>query len=246
MTKSKTEKMPVCTIKSETRKTKIRLIWIVSRPKIYLKLGYFNCVKTNQIVVTVEVVLTVLWPYLDLALNSHWPCFGVALTLLWRCLDLALIFSWYCLDPVLTLPWSLFHIAWRYLDLALTFPWPFLDLALTVPWPCLTFPWACLNLDLILPWPSLDLALNLPWPCPELALTLPLPFHYLALPWPFLEVDLDNLPLKFGQNWVSISWDIPDMDKYRQDRCCLKNCCHDRWNQFKVVPGIYTLYFLLE
>ena len=27
-----------------------------------------------------------------------------------------------------------------------------------------------------------------------------------------------NLPLKFGQNRVSISWDIPDMDKCRQDK----------------------------
>ena len=26
-----------------------------------------------------------------------------------------------------------------------------------------------------------------------------------------------NSPLKFGQNWVSNSWDIPDMDKCRQD-----------------------------
>ena len=30
-----------------------------------------------------------------------------------------------------------------------------------------------------------------------------------------------NLPLKFGQNQVTNSWDIPDVDKCRQDKCCL-------------------------
>ena len=30
--------------------------------------------------------------------------------------------------------------------------------------------------------------------------------------------------LKFGQNWVSNSWDIPDMDKCRQDKCCQDKC----------------------
>ena len=32
-----------------------------------------------------------------------------------------------------------------------------------------------------------------------------------------------NLPLKFGQNGVSNSWDIPHMDKCRKDKCCLTN-----------------------
>ena len=31
----------------------------------------------------------------------------------------------------------------------------------------------------------------------------------------------------FGQNWVSNSWDIPDMDKCRQDKCCLDKCNHE-------------------
>ena len=30
-----------------------------------------------------------------------------------------------------------------------------------------------------------------------------------------------ELPLKFGQNWVSNSWDITYMDKCRQDKCCM-------------------------
>ena len=33
-----------------------------------------------------------------------------------------------------------------------------------------------------------------------------------------------NLPLKFGWNCVSISWDIPDMDKCRQDKYYLNKC----------------------
>ena len=31
-----------------------------------------------------------------------------------------------------------------------------------------------------------------------------------------------ELPLKFGQNWVSNSWDITYMDKCRQDKCCME------------------------
>ena len=41
------------------------------------------------------------------------------------------------------------------------------------------------------------------------------------------------LPLKFGQNWVSNSWDIPDMDKCCQDNCCEDKCYCDSWNMFK-------------
>ena len=48
-----------------------------------------------------------------------------------------------------------------------------------------------------------------------------------------------NLPLKFGQNWVNNSWDIPDMDKYRQDKCCMDKCHCDSWNLYKMVPGTY-------
>ena len=35
-----------------------------------------------------------------------------------------------------------------------------------------------------------------------------------------------NLSLKFHQNWVSCSWDIPDMAKYHEDKCCLDKCHH--------------------
>ena len=48
-----------------------------------------------------------------------------------------------------------------------------------------------------------------------------------------------NLLLKFGQNRVSNSWDIPDMDKCRHDKCCLDKCHCDSWNLFKMVPGTY-------
>ena len=33
-----------------------------------------------------------------------------------------------------------------------------------------------------------------------------------------------SLPLKLGKNWVSNSWDIPDMYKCRQDKCYLDKC----------------------
>ena len=33
-----------------------------------------------------------------------------------------------------------------------------------------------------------------------------------------------NPPSKFGQNRVSKSWDIPNMDKCCQDKCCLDKC----------------------
>ena len=39
---------------------------------------------------------------------------------------------------------------------------------------------------------------------------------------------------KFGQNWVSNSWDIPYIDK-----CCLHICHCDSWNLFKRVQGTY-------
>ena len=38
------------------------------------------------------------------------------------------------------------------------------------------------------------------------------------------------LPLKFGQNLVTNSCDIPDMDKCHQDKCCLNKCHRDSWN----------------
>ena len=39
-----------------------------------------------------------------------------------------------------------------------------------------------------------------------------------------------NVPLKFGQNRVSNSWDIINMNKCRQDKCCLYKCYHDSWH----------------
>ena len=52
-----------------------------------------------------------------------------------------------------------------------------------------------------------------------------------------------NLPRKFGQNWVSNSWDISNVDKCRQDKCCLDKCCLDKWqcyncNLFNMVTGL--------
>ena len=48
-----------------------------------------------------------------------------------------------------------------------------------------------------------------------------------------------NLPLKFSQNQVSNTWDIPYMDKCRQDKCCLDKCPSDRWHLLKMVQGTY-------
>ena len=55
-------------------------------------------------------------------------------------------------------------------------------------------------------------------------------------PWQ-LESVLDvprNLPVKFHQNRVSNSWDIPDMDECRKDKCCLHKCHHYSWNLFEM------------
>ena len=38
-----------------------------------------------------------------------------------------------------------------------------------------------------------------------------------------------NLPLKFGQNQVSDSWNVPDMDKCCKDKCCLNRCYFDKF-----------------
>ena len=40
-----------------------------------------------------------------------------------------------------------------------------------------------------------------------------------------------KLVRKFSQNWVSNSWDIPDMDKFRQDKCP-----HDSLHLLKNLP----------
>ena len=48
-----------------------------------------------------------------------------------------------------------------------------------------------------------------------------------------------NLLLKFGKNRVSNSWDIPDMDKCHQDKCCVEKCHCDSYNLSKMVPGTF-------
>ena len=48
-----------------------------------------------------------------------------------------------------------------------------------------------------------------------------------------------NQPLKFGQNWVSSSWDILNMDKCCQDIFCLDTCHQEGWHLLKIVPGAY-------
>ena len=78
------------------------------------------------------------------------------------------------------------------LDLAFTFPYPLLDLVMNLPW-------SCLRVALILSWTGFEIAMTLPWPCLDLAFTL---------------------PLKFSQNCVSNSWDIPDMYKFHQSKYC--------------------------
>ena len=50
-----------------------------------------------------------------------------------------------------------------------------------------------------------------------------------------------NLALNFGPNRFSNNWDIPVMDKFRRDKCCLDKCHHDSWNLFKMVPGSQLL-----
>ena len=38
------------------------------------------------------------------------------------------------------------------------------------------------------------------------------------------------LLLQFGKIYASNKWDIPDMDKCRQDKCYLGKCHYDTWN----------------
>ena len=44
-----------------------------------------------------------------------------------------------------------------------------------------------------------------------------------------------NLPLKFGQNWLSNSWNIADMDKCHQVKCYLGKSHRDSWHLLKMV-----------
>ena len=48
-----------------------------------------------------------------------------------------------------------------------------------------------------------------------------------------------NLHLKFGQNQISNSWDISEMNKCHQDKFCLDKCHRYSWNLLKMVPGTY-------
>ena len=65
-----------------------------------------------------------------------------------------------------------------------------------------------------------------------------------------------NLPLKFGQNWVCNSWDIPDMEKCHLDKCCLNKCCldkrfldkcyHDTWNILNVPRNLHLKFIKIR
>ena len=89
-----------------------------------------------------------------------------------------------------------------------------LDLAFTFLFPCLI-------ISLSLPWTCPDLVLNWLWHCHNLALTLPRPCLHIAF----------TLPLKFSQDRVSNSWNIPDLCKCHKNKCCLDKCHHDRCSQ---------------
>ena len=193
----------IFSISVQTHLSWTRLISIVSKPiKLLLKLRfYLHCL---------DLTLTLPWTLNYLTLALPWPCLDPLLTLPWPCFDLTLIIISNCLNVSLTL-------LWPFLDLSLTFPWPCSDLVLTFSWPCL-------NLELTLPWSWLELALTLPWACLDLAFTFPLPCLDLSLTFTWTWIDLDNLPLKFGHNWVSDSWDIADMEKCRQDKCFVNKC----------------------
>ena len=57
--------------------------------------------------------------------------------------------------------------------------------------------------------------------------------------WYLLKIVPGSKPLKFGQNRVINSWDIPDMDKCCQDKCCLDKCHCDSSHLLKIVPETY-------
>ena len=70
----------------------------------------FQLCQNTLLVVAVQVVLALPWPYHDLALTSSWSWFDLALNLLWPSLDitlalpspwfyLALMLPWPCFDP---------------------------------------------------------------------------------------------------------------------------------------------------
>ena len=49
----------------------------------------------------------------------------------------------------------------------------------------------------------------------------------------YVQYDPRTLPLKFGQDGVSNSYDIQDMDKCRKKKYCLDECHCYTWNMFK-------------
>ena len=47
-----------------------------------------------------------------------------------------------------------------------------------------------------------------------------------------VKVGPKKLTINSSQNWVSNSWDIADMDKYHQNKCCTDKCHPDSWSLF--------------
>ena len=68
-----------------------------------------------------------------------------------------------------------------------------------------------------------------------------IPINQLLELYTFYNPAPRSLLLKFGQNRLCKCWDIPDMDKCRQDKCCLDKCRHGSWNLFNMVLGTYPL-----
>ena len=57
-------------------------------------------------------------------------------------------------------------------------------------------------------------------------------FYIVKNEWVIVKYGPRKLTMKFGENWVSNSWDIVDMDKYFQDKCCIDKHPFDsqEWN----------------
>ena len=63
-------------------------------------------------------------------------------------------------------------------------------------------------------------------------------FRQISLWWmEYLQYCPRDLPLKFGQNWASDSWDIPVMDKWRKGKCCMEKCPFDNCLRLSRVNG---------
>ena len=48
-----------------------------------------------------------------------------------------------------------------------------------------------------------------------------------------------NWSQKFGQNWVSNTWDIADIDIFSNDICWVEKCHCDSWPLLKMSQGSY-------